>query len=210
MLQKLYSQYLFPCLCDWALSSGELEPLRKYCVREAHGRVLEIGFGTGLNLLHYPESVQEIHAVDNNPKMHAKAASRIAQINIPVCQHELEGESLPMESESFDCVVSTFTLCSIASVNQAMSEIWRVLKPGGCFHFLEHGLSPDPKIASWQEFMNPFQNFIGDGCQLNRPIENIIRSQRFVMKPVEHFYLKNMPRIVGCIYQGQALKIKDC
>ena len=94
-----------------------------------------------------------------------------------------------MESESFDCVVSTFTLCSIASVHQAMSEIWRVLKPGGCFHFLEHGLSPDPKIASWQEFMNPFQNFIGDGCHLNRPIENIIRSQRFVMKPVEHFYL---------------------
>ena len=210
MLQKFYSQYLFPCLCDWALSSSELEPLRKHCVREAHGRVLEIGFGTGLNLLHYPESVQEIHAVDNNPKMHAKAASRIAQINIPICQHELEGESLPMESESFDCVVSTFTLCSIASVHQAMSEIWRVLKPGGCFHFLEHGLSPDPKIASWQKFMNPVQNFIGDGCQLNRPIENIIHSQRFVMQPVQHFYLKNMPRIVGCIYQGQALKIKDC
>ena len=163
MLQKLYSQYLFPCLCDWALSSSELEPLRKHCVREAHGRVLEIGFGTGLNLLHYPESVQEIHAVDNNPQMHAKAASRIAQMNIPICQHELAGESLPMESESFDCVVSTFTLCSIDSVHQAMSEIWRVLKPGGCFHFLEHGLSPDPKIASWQEFMNPFQNFIGDG-----------------------------------------------
>ena len=210
MLQKLYSQYLFPCLCDWALSSSELEPLRKHCVRAVHGRVLEIGFGTGLNLLHYPETVQEIHAVDNNPKMYAKAARRIAQTNIPICQHELEGKSLPMESESFDCVVSTFTLCSIDSVQQAMSEIWRVLKPGGRFQFLEHGLSPDPKVASWQEFMNPFQNFIGDGCQLNRPIENIIRSQRFVMKPVEHFYLKNMPRIVGCIYRGQALKIKDC
>ena len=94
--------------------------------------------------------------------MYAKAARRIAQTNIPICQHELEGKSLPMESESFDCVVSTFTLCSIDSVQQAMSEIWRVLKPGGRFQFLEHGLSPDPKVASWQEFMNPFQNFIGE------------------------------------------------
>jgi ubiquinone/menaquinone biosynthesis C-methylase UbiE len=176
-------------------------------VKEVYGRVLEIGFGTGLNLFHYPEVVHELHAVDNNPKMHAKAARRIGQTDFPVYQHQLEGEALPMESKSFDCVVSTFTLCSIASVHQAMSEIWRVLKPGGRFHFLEHGLSPDPKVAGWQELMNPIQNFIGDGCQLNRPIKNIICSQRFVMEPVEHSYLKKMPRIVGCLYQGQALKV---
>ena len=109
---------------------------------------MEIGFGTGLNLPFYPEDVGEVHAVDANPEMTPKALERIEKISFPVQHHVLSGEALPMENDSFDFVVSTFTLCSIAEVEQAIVEIWRVLRPGGRFCFLEHGLSSDPSVAS--------------------------------------------------------------
>ena len=179
MLRGLYSKHVFPCLCDWAMSSKELHPLRKQSLRNVSGRVLEIGFGTGLNLSFYPEDVEEVYAVDVNPEMAPKALARIEKVSFPVQHHVISGEALPMENDSFDFVVSTFTLCSIAKVEQAIGEIWRVLRPGGGFCFLEHGLSSDPSVASWQTRLNPIQQVLGDGCHLNRPMEQIVRSQPF-------------------------------
>ena len=150
MLRELYSKHVFPCLCDWAMSSKELHPLRKQSLRNVSGRVLEIGFGTGLNLPFYPEDVEEVYAVDVNPEMAPMALARIEKVSFPVQHHVISGEAMPMENDSFDFVVSTFTLCSIAKVEQAIVEIWRVLRPGGGFCFLEHGLSSDPSVASWQ------------------------------------------------------------
>jgi ubiquinone/menaquinone biosynthesis C-methylase UbiE len=206
MLRGLYSKHVFPCLCDWAMSSKELHPLRKQSLRNVSGRVLEIGFGTGLNLPFYPEGVEEVHAVDVNPEMAPKALKRIGEVSFAVQHHVISGESLPMENDSFDFVVSTFTLCSIAKVGQAIGEIWRVLRPGGQFCFLEHGLSPDPNVASWQTRLNPIQQVLGDGCHLNRPMDQIICSQPFQVRPIQTFYLEGVPRVIGCLYQEQARK----
>jgi ubiquinone/menaquinone biosynthesis C-methylase UbiE len=118
-------------------------------VHGVQGKVLEIGFGIGLNLPFYSKDVVEVHAVDVNPKMTPKALQQIQEVPFPVQHHVLSGESLPMEDESFDFVVSTFTLCSIAKVHQAVQEIWRVLRTGGRFCFLEHVRSPDSKVVSW-------------------------------------------------------------
>ena len=128
MLRELYSKYVFPCLYDWAMSSKELHPLRKQSLQNVSGRVLEIGFGTGLNLPFYPEDVEEVHAVDANPEMAQKALERIGKVSFPVQHHVISGEAMPMENDSCDFVVSTFTLCSIAKVEQAIEEIWRVLR----------------------------------------------------------------------------------
>ncbi len=206
MLRELYSKHVFPCLCDWAMSSKELHPLRKQSLQNVSGRVLEIGFGTGLNLPFYPEDVEEVYAVDVNPEMAPKALARIEKVSFPVQHHVISGEALPMENDSFDFVVSTFTLCSIAKVEQAIGEIWRVLRPGGQFCFLEHGLSPDPKVASWQTRLNPIHQVLGDGCHLNRPMEQIVRSQPFEVGPIQTFYLEGVPRVIGCLYQEQAFK----
>ncbi len=206
MLRELYSKHVFPCLCDWAMSSKELHPLRKQSLRNVSGRVLEIGFGTGLNLPFYPEGVEEVHAVDVNPEMAPKALKRIEEVSFPVQHHVISGESLPMENDSFDFVVSTFTLCSIAKVEQAIEELWRVLRPGGQFCFLEHGLSPDPNVASWQTRLNPIQHVLGDGCHLNRPMDQIICSQPFQVRPIQTFLFGGVPRVIGCLYQEQARK----
>jgi len=188
------------------MSSKVLHPLRQNCLHGVHGKVLEIGFGTGLNLPFYSKDVVEVHAVDVNPKMAPKALHRIEEVPFPVQHHVLSGESLPMEDESFDFVVSTFTLCSIAKVHQAVQEIWRVLRPNGRFCFLEHGLSPDPKVASWQTRLNPLQHVLGDGCHLNRPMDQIVCSQPFQVRPIQTFYLEGVPRVIGCLYQEQAQK----
>ena len=188
------------------MSSKELYPLRKQSLQNVSGKVLEIGFGTGLNLPFYPEDVGEVHAVDVNPEMTPRALERIEKISFPVQHHVLSGEALPMENDSFDFVVSTFTLCSIAEVEQAIVEIWRVLRPGGRFCFLEHGLSSDPSVAFWQERLNPIQQTLGDGCHLNRPMEQIVRSQPFEVKPIQTFYLEGVPCVIGCLYQEQAFK----
>ena len=168
--------------------------------------VLEIGFGTGLNLPFYPEDVEEVHAVDVNPEMAPKALERIEKVWFPVQHHVISGEALPMENDSFDFVVSTFTLCSIAEVEKAIGEIWRVLRPGGRFCFLEHILSSDPSVASWQKRLNPIQQVLGDGCHLNRPMEQIVRSQPFEVRPIQTFYLVGVPRVIGCLYQKQEFK----
>lgn len=118
MLRELYSKHVFPCLCDWAMSSKELHPLRKQSLRNVSGRVLEIGFGTGLNLPFYPEDVEEVQAVDVNPEMAPKALARIEKVSFPVQHHVISGEAMPMENDSFDFVVSTFTLCSIPRLSR--------------------------------------------------------------------------------------------
>src|SRR5439155_1455359 len=120
----------------------------------AGGEVLELGFGTGLNLPHYPDRVRRITTVDPNVGMHRLAQNRVRHSGIAVDQRVLSGEKLPFGSATFDYAVSTFTLCSIPNVGQAVAEVYRVLKPGGRFLFLEHGLSPEPGVRRWQRRLN--------------------------------------------------------
>ena len=137
----LYSRVVFPRLCDWVMSDPRMAGLRSELLADVGGEVLEIGFGTGLNLPHYPEHVRRITTVDPNPGMNRLARRRIAEGGIDVDQRVLSGEALPFEDGTFDCVVSTWTLCSIPDAGRALGEVYRVLRPGGRFVFLEHGLS---------------------------------------------------------------------
>ena len=170
-----YSRVFFPRLCDYAMSLPHMAEYRQSLLADVQGEVLEIGFGTGLNLPHYPPNIQKLTTVDVNPGMNAIAQKRIGESSIEVDNCILNGEVLPMEDDIFDSIVSTWTLCSITNIEKALREIRRVMKPDGRFFFIEHGLSDDPKVQSWQKLLNPLQKHIANGCHLNRNIGAIIK-----------------------------------
>lgn len=165
---------------------------------------MEIGFGTGLNLPHYPETVERIVTVDPNAGMNDRAMKRIEASPIPVELKVLSGESLPLDSGSFDFVVSTWTLCSIPDVNTALKESRRVMKPSGKFLFLEHGLSRDAGVARWQKRLNGIQKVYGDGCQLVRDFRKLIPSAGFQFEEIREYYQEKAVRTHGYTYRGVA------
>jgi len=179
---------------------------RQRLLAPAYGDVLEIGFGTGLNLHHYPAQVRKITTVDPNAGMNRLAQGRIRRSKIEVDQRVLSGERLPFEDDRFDCAVSTFTLCSIEDVGQALSEVYRVLKPGGKFLFLEHGVSPEPSVQKWQRRLNWLEMRLADGCHLDRNMKELVAAQPFSSVEVEKFYLESTPKTHGYLYRGIAVK----
>lgn len=200
-----YSNSVIPYCIDLAMSGSNLEQYRQKLLADVAGEILEIGFGTGLNLPHYPQSVTKITTIDPNPGMQKLARSRIEKSQITVDYKVLNGESLPMPDESFDSVVCTWTLCSIPLVEQALSEVHRLLKPGGKFYFIEHGLSQDLGIQIWQNRLTPIQKVLADGCHLNRSINDLVQ-QQFPNVTIEQFYAPKLPKVIGYMYQGIAVK----
>jgi ubiquinone/menaquinone biosynthesis C-methylase UbiE len=187
------------------MSDPNLAKYRQEVLADVQGEVLEIGFGTGLNLSYYPENIQKIIAVDANPGVNALAQKQIQASSITVDYRVLNGENLPMADNTFDSVVSTWTLCSIANVEQALQEIYRVLKPGGRFFFVEHGLSNEPQIQVWQNQLTPLQKVIADGCHFNRNIRQLVKNQ-FDTVILKEFYADKIPKISGYLYKGVASK----
>jgi ubiquinone/menaquinone biosynthesis C-methylase UbiE len=179
---------------------------RRELLAQAGGAILEIGFGTGLNLACYPPHVRSITTVDPSAGMYRRARRRIEQSGIDVDQRLLAGERLPFEDGAFDCVVSTFTLCSIADVAAALGEVYRVLKPGGKFLFLEHGLSCDPRVQRWQHRLNWLHMRLAAGCHLDRNIRALVTAQPFASVPIDEFYLDKTPRTHGYLYRGVATR----
>jgi ubiquinone/menaquinone biosynthesis C-methylase UbiE len=173
-------------------------------LQSARGEVLEIGLGTGLNLPHYPAGVSRLRAVDPAPLLPHRVAERIARASFPVELSRAGAEHLPYDSQSFDYVVSTWTLCTIPDPVQALREVRRVLKPTGRLLFLEHGRSDDAATATWQNRLNPIQNVIGCGCNLNRPIDQLIRKAGLHIVQLDRFVMEGVPRIGGELYRGVA------
>ncbi|MEO0488400.1 MAG: class I SAM-dependent methyltransferase [Cyanobacteria bacterium J06659_2] len=200
---SFYTQKILPRLLDWSMSGQGMATHRQQLLADVTGKVLEIGFGTGLNLAYYPETVSQLTVIDPNPGMNAIAQRRITQSAIAVDSHLINGEALPMGDRSFDSVVSTWTLCSIANVEQALQEIHRVLKPSGRFFFIEHGLSPEPGVQTWQNRLTPIQKIVADGCHINRPIDALI-GKRFELLALERFYEPSIPKVAGYFYKGIA------
>ncbi|MCH8204890.1 MAG: class I SAM-dependent methyltransferase [Candidatus Hydrogenedentes bacterium] len=201
-----YSRVVFPGIIDFVMTTGQMKKRRSQLLADVSGDIFEIGFGTGLNLPFYPEGVQEITTVDINPGMNRRAQKRIAESGITVHMNILSAESLPMDDETFDSVVCTWTLCSIENVEKALSEVRRVLRPGGKFFFVEHGASPDPKVRRLQDRLNSFWGIIGDGCNLNRNAEELIQDQHFEITSLDKGYMEKSPRFAGYMYQGVATK----
>lgn len=201
-----YTRVVFPRLCDLLLNRPFVARHRRELLADAFGDVLEIGFGTGLNLPFYPEGVYKITTVDPNVGMHSLARQRIEKRGIEVDQRVLSSEHLPFDNDTFDCVVSTFTLCSIAGVGQALGEVYRVLKQGGRFLFLEHGLSPEPNVQKWQHRLNWLEMRLADGCRLDRDIRGIVAAQPFSSVRIDQFYMESFPKTHGYLSRGVATK----
>jgi ubiquinone/menaquinone biosynthesis C-methylase UbiE len=202
----LYSRHVFPRLCDLSMRAPHIARLRRDVLAGADGEILEIGFGTGLNLGHYPEHVRHLTAVDPGVGMTRIARRRIERSHIDVDLRVQTADELPFDDGRFDCVVTTWTLCSIRDAKRAIGEIGRVLKPGGQFLFLEHGLSEEPSVQRWQRRLSPLQRRLADGCRLDVDIEALVRSGAFREVQVERFLLEGTPRIVGSMYRGVAAK----
>lgn len=200
----IYSRHVFPWVLEAVMAQRVLHRLREEALGAAHGEVLEIGFGTGLNLPHYPGRVHRIVGVDSNPGVLRRARRRAAASGIEVEHHGLSAERLPFPDASFDTVVSTFTMCSIPDLPRALAEVRRVLKPGGELLFLEHGLAPEPAVAAWQRRLKPLWMKVGDGCHLDRDATAEVRRAGFAVERVRNFYLPKSPRFAGYMYLGAA------
>ena len=187
------------------MSSPSMTSYRQQLLKAVSGDVLEIGFGTGLNLPHYPDTVTSLTAIDPNEGMGDLARKRIDASPLTVKTIALSGENLALPDASFDTVVCTWTLCSIPGVEQALREAYRVLKPGGKFFFIEHGLSNEAGIQTWQNRITPVQKIVADGCHLNRKIDVLVRGV-FDEVTVDEFYADDLPKIMGYFYRGVALK----
>jgi ubiquinone/menaquinone biosynthesis C-methylase UbiE len=203
---SFYHHFIFPRVLDLVMSSRRLHEPRDRTLAPARGRILEIGFGTGRNLRHYPPTVKRIEAIDPDTDLDRLSMPRIARAAIEVDFHHLDAAHLPFEEARFDSVVSTFTLCSIPDVVHALGEIRRVLRPGGQFLFLEHGRAPDPTVARWQDRLNPAWMPLAGGCHLNRPMRELVEDAGLALGPVQNYYLKRAPRFVGYMTEGVATR----
>lgn len=202
-----YCDHIFPRLMEWIMVGEEFLRLRRELLASTHGEVLELGIGTGLNLPHYPETVTELHAVDPAEFLPKTIAARSARLSFPVRIQRCTAETLTYVDRRFDYVVSTWTLCTIPDPVLALQEVGRVLKLGGRFLFLEHGRSNDRKIAAWQDRLNPIQNVIGCGCNLNRQIDRLIVQAGLTVTDLNRFAMETVPRLGGEMYRGTATKI---
>ena len=202
----LYYEHVLPRMIHFGMSGKAFRAQRPSCVGKPRGRVLEIGFGSGLNLPHYDgEAVSELIALEPSAVGKKLARRAVERAPFPVSFIGLDGADIPLDAASVDAVASTWTLCTIPDVAAALSEIDRVLKPGGRLHFLEHGRSPDAGVARWQRRLNPVQKVWAGGCNLDREIGALIRAAGFEMEELEEFYMPGL-RIFSFMYRGVARK----
>ena len=203
---RLYHDFCFVPLMDWLLARPAINELRQRVVEPAAGKVLEIGFGTGLNLPFYRSAVTSLTLLDTERLLPARVKRRMDACRARhVVTAQTTAEELPLASATFDCVVSTFTLCTIKDVAAALAELRRVLKPNGRFLFAEHGRSDSRSLARWQDRLNPLQRWWACGCNLNRPIERLIRDAGLSITALDRPTLPGMPRVVMELYVGQAV-----
>jgi ubiquinone/menaquinone biosynthesis C-methylase UbiE len=200
---SFYEDRILPRCVDWLLSRQPFLEARERITKGLRGDVIEIGFGSGLNLPYYPREVSRIYAIDPSGLARELAAERVAACPVPVEFRGLDGQALPFPDASVDAVLSTFTLCTIPDWERALAEVRRVLKPGGRFHFLEHGRSPEPSVAKWQDWLTPIQRRIAGGCHLNRPIDRGIEAAGLRIGPIERYYLAG-PKFAAHLYEGSA------
>ncbi len=187
------------------LAMRQLDELRAPTVGLAHGDVLEIGFGTGLNLPHYGPAVKSLVALEPNVSAeYPPTQERIAGAAFPVERARLRADAtLPFEAARFDCVVSTWTLCSIPDLGTAFAELRRVLRPGGRFVFLEHGRADAERTARWQDRLNPLWVRLADGCNMNRPVDRLVEAGGFRLAELTRFRHKG-PGVLAAMYRGVA------
>ena len=199
-----YRETVLPFVLDTATNTPAFHECRRRSLEKAHGRVLEIGFGTGLSAAHYPHAVERVIAIDSNPGHDKRAKRRIDAAPVPIELRLAHGQELRFDDASFDGVATSLVLCSVLDVARTLGEVRRVLKPGGRYFFFEHGLSDQPKLRRWQHRMNGVQMRLCGGCNLNRPIRSLIEEGQFRFDIVEDVSLKGAPWLVSSATWGVA------
>lgn len=198
-----YEKRIVPWLLDLAMRNRRLAGYRLQVVGAARGRVLEIGVGSGLNLLLYGPTVESVCGIDPSSELLRRAGARIADAQVPVSLVRASAEQLPFGDAAFDTLVMTWVLCSVPEPGAALAEMRRVLKPGGRLFFVEHGLAPEPRTVRWQRRLTPYWRRIGGGCHLDRRMDELIRAAGFRVETLATGYMPG-PKPWTFMYRGQA------
>ncbi len=201
----IYADKVLPRIVNVACGAKSARPIRDRACAGLHGQVLEIGFGSGLNVPHYPTAVTGVAAVEPADLGWKLAQKRLEDSTVPVQRTGLDGQSIPLADDSCDTALSTWTLCTIPDVARALQEVRRVLKPGGTFHFVEHGLAPDEKVQRLQHRFEPLEKRIFGGCHLTRQISDLISSAGFTILEQDVFYEDGAPRFMAADTLGVAV-----
>jgi SAM-dependent methyltransferase len=202
----IYEQRLLPRIIDKACAAGATGPRRERVCAGLHGDVVELGFGSGINVPFYPAAVTSVAAVEPSDTAWALARSRVDGAPVPVRRSGVDGQRLPLADASFDCALSSWTLCTIPDAAAALAEVRRVLRPGGTLHFVEHGLAPDERVRRWQHRLEPLQKRFLGGCHLTRPILDLITSAGFTVTAVDVFYEPAAPKPMAAFSLGTAVR----
>ena len=200
-----YGEQILPRIINVACGTKTAEPLRRRVCEGLTGDVVEIGFGSGLNMPFYPAAVTRVAAVEPSDLGWQLASQRLKAASVPVQRSGLDGQSLPFQDNSYDVALSTWTLCTISDAAAALRELRRVLKPGGTLHFLEHGLAPDENVRRWQRRLNPLEQRVFGGCNFTRPIVDLLTAAGFTIKELDVFYEKGAPKFAGADSLGIAV-----
>ncbi|MCP5365732.1 MAG: class I SAM-dependent methyltransferase [Hyphomicrobiales bacterium] len=201
----IYKQWVLPPLIDRTMRNTVLAPYRERLAQKAEGRVVEVGIGSGLNLPLYGANVREVIGIEPSAALLDIARSEVKHGTVPVTLLLGQAEALPLDDNCAETVVSAWTLCSVGDLSRALQEIRRVLKPGGCLVFVEHGLAPEPGVVRWQDRLNPVWRRIAGGCNLNRNIRAHIEDAGFRVDQLQTGYLSSGFRPWTFMYEGSAV-----
>jgi ubiquinone/menaquinone biosynthesis C-methylase UbiE len=189
-----YDEQVLPRFINLALSTKSVRTLRERVCAGLHGRVVEVGFGSGLNIPFYPAAVTSVAAIEPADTAWKLATKRVSAARVPIERTGLDGEKLPLPDDSCDAALSTYTLCTIPDVTAALDELRRVLKPGATLHFLDHGLAPDESVRRWQHRLDGLQQKVFGGCHLTRPIADLVTEAGFTIAELDVFYEEGAPK----------------
>lgn len=200
-----YDERILPHIINFACGAKPVRKQREKVVPHAEGRILEVGIGSGLNIEFYdPDKVDMVWGLEPSQGMREKARPRVEAAPFPIEWLDLPGEEIPLDDNSADTIVMTYTLCTIPGWKAALQQMRRVLKPGGRLLFSEHGAAPDASVRRWQDRINPYWNRIGGGCNLNREIPRLLTQGGFEIRQLDAMYIPSTPRIAGFTYWGYA------
>jgi ubiquinone/menaquinone biosynthesis C-methylase UbiE len=200
----VYGDHVLPRLIDFGCNTKVARPQRRRVCEGLAGEVVEIGFGSGLNIPYYPPVVTRVAAVEPADVCWKLAGKRLQEARVPVERAGLDGASLPFEDDAFDAALSTWTMCTIPDIDAALGELRRVLKPGGTLHFVEHGLAPDHGVQKWQHRLEPVQKRLFGGCHLTRSTIDLVRSAGFEIEQADRYYEEGTPKFLGANSLGVA------
>ena len=200
----IYGEHVLPRMINVACGMKVTKPLRRRVCEGLHGQVVEVGFGSGLNVPFYPSAVSGVAAIEPADVGWKLARNRLAASTVPVQRFGLDGQSLPLADYSYDVALTTWTLCTIPDVAAALRELHRVLKPGGSLHFVEHGLAPDEHVRRWQHRLEPMQKRLFGGCHLTRPIVDLVKDAGFTISELDVFYQEGSLKPMGADSLGIA------